>query len=630
MFNTFYNLVLDGGINQQFFVVMLIIFFISLACLVFKKWMPFVDYTPSLLTSIGIFGTFLGIFFGLLDFNPATIDNSIETLLTGLKTAFVTSLIGLVLSMIFKTIHTIFESRHNASEEITVKEDITPAHIYQVLQNQFNTLDKIADNLIEKGDESSVGQLKLLREETKENQKQNELNLEAFQTKLWTKLDEFSDILSKSATETIIDALKSVIEDFNKNLTDQFGENFKELNDAVFKLVDWQNNNLHEMERLLALHKQNSESVEHISKSTNQISQSMSNAVNFSESLESVLTVNQHQINELSRHLKTFSDMRDKAIEAVPIIQSKIEQVTTELTDGASLINESMTNASTLMTESMTNATTMITESIGDASSKMSESSETISKQLTQAARATSHISGHFNETMKDLIDKFDETFSSVSHEFEISHNKMSEVLSTNTDMILNQIGEHTKLNVDKTTEALNVQFVTFEKVMQSLLNQLETTHQAILKDFGMSQDSISESVKEHTQNVLAAIESQVSSSVAKSIETMNNQANSFDKATLDVVNQFEQAVKAITQEVQTAQIDMSKHLISHSQTVLGGIEQHVKESVEHSNNAINSQLKSIDEGLEQSLNKALEDLGSALATIAGHLMASYKSNTGQ
>jgi translation initiation factor 2 alpha subunit (eIF-2alpha) len=43
-----------------------------------------------------------------------------------------------------------------------------------------------------------------------------------------------------TATEEIIKALQDVIKDFNNNLTEQFGDNFKQLNEAVLKMIEWQ------------------------------------------------------------------------------------------------------------------------------------------------------------------------------------------------------------------------------------------------------------------------------------------------------------------------------------------------------------------------------------------------------
>ena len=73
-------------------VVLLILFFLS--GLLFSK---FRQVAPALMTSLGIFGTFCGIFIALypLDFSPGQMNDSIAALLDGMTTAFVTSLLGI-------------------------------------------------------------------------------------------------------------------------------------------------------------------------------------------------------------------------------------------------------------------------------------------------------------------------------------------------------------------------------------------------------------------------------------------------------------------------------------------------------------------------------------------------------
>lgn len=49
----------------------------------------------SQIISVGVLGTFVGIFIGLQGFNPNDIENSINDILVGLKTAFFTSIVGM-------------------------------------------------------------------------------------------------------------------------------------------------------------------------------------------------------------------------------------------------------------------------------------------------------------------------------------------------------------------------------------------------------------------------------------------------------------------------------------------------------------------------------------------------------
>lgn len=54
----------------------------------------------SQIVSMGVLGTFVGIFIGLQAFNPDDITNSVNDILEGLKTAFFTSIVGMSLSTI--------------------------------------------------------------------------------------------------------------------------------------------------------------------------------------------------------------------------------------------------------------------------------------------------------------------------------------------------------------------------------------------------------------------------------------------------------------------------------------------------------------------------------------------------
>ena len=56
--------------------------------------------------------------------------------------------------------------------------------------------------------------------------------------------------LVQGASKELISALESVIRDFNQKITDQFGDNFKELNAAVLQMILWQENYKNTLEGL--------------------------------------------------------------------------------------------------------------------------------------------------------------------------------------------------------------------------------------------------------------------------------------------------------------------------------------------------------------------------------------------
>ena len=68
------------------------------------NYLRVVEMLPSIISTLGVIGTFWGITQGLLNFNEKDLTNSIPLLLGGLKTAFFTSLAGMICSLILSSL----------------------------------------------------------------------------------------------------------------------------------------------------------------------------------------------------------------------------------------------------------------------------------------------------------------------------------------------------------------------------------------------------------------------------------------------------------------------------------------------------------------------------------------------
>ena len=69
-----------------------------------RSWYKDTNTAASILTMVGVFGTFIGIYIGLQEFNPKELQDSIEVLLNGLKLAFGTSIVGIASALLLKGI----------------------------------------------------------------------------------------------------------------------------------------------------------------------------------------------------------------------------------------------------------------------------------------------------------------------------------------------------------------------------------------------------------------------------------------------------------------------------------------------------------------------------------------------
>lgn len=87
--------VLIDPVNLTFVVIIFILAFIDIKT---KKDLK------SQIVSVGVLGTFVGIFIGLQGFDPKDIINSVNDILVGLKTAFFTSIVGMSVATILSII----------------------------------------------------------------------------------------------------------------------------------------------------------------------------------------------------------------------------------------------------------------------------------------------------------------------------------------------------------------------------------------------------------------------------------------------------------------------------------------------------------------------------------------------
>lgn len=100
--------------NTSKFIIFIILalFATGILQLIFRwsKLSSFASSIPGHMTAIGILGTFIGIFFGLYNFDVSNLKTSIPLLLEGMKLAFTTSIAGLASSTILRVSHTLVVS----------------------------------------------------------------------------------------------------------------------------------------------------------------------------------------------------------------------------------------------------------------------------------------------------------------------------------------------------------------------------------------------------------------------------------------------------------------------------------------------------------------------------------------
>jgi phage-related protein len=246
----------------------------------------------SIVTSLGILGTFLGIFLGLLNFDVSDLSTSVPKLLNGLKTAFLTSIAGLISSLIIKSLPILYGIKRIKDENPQDLEKQIKSIVLS-MNTEISILTRI--------ERATVDGLKAINQS----------------------FNEFAEKMVADSTQSLIEALEKVMRDFNVLITEQIGDNFKELNEALGKILKWQAKYAEQVEqmtkqfdRTLSGVKQCRETLENISQNANETVSDLANL-----------------IEELYGSLDAINRIKEEAKGAFPLIEANINALTRDFSN---------------------------------------------------------------------------------------------------------------------------------------------------------------------------------------------------------------------------------------------------------------------------------------------------------
>ena len=141
---------------------------------------------------------------------------------------------------------------------------------------------------------------------------------ESQSSELITAFKEFATYMAEENSKAFIEALNKTIRDFNNNLIESFGSNFKQLNEAVIKLVDWQE----EYKQIIEITTENQkvifDSFNGIEKELQTFSAETKNINSIVSELSTITKESMEQNIKLNETLSVFSELNNQAKELIP------------------------------------------------------------------------------------------------------------------------------------------------------------------------------------------------------------------------------------------------------------------------------------------------------------------------
>lgn len=393
-------------------------------------------------STIGVLGTFVGISIGLWKFNPNDITSSVPLLLSGMKIAFATSIIGMAASIFMKYIALKNEDEENIDD----------------IMELFNTM---------------IAESRNVNNTLIENQKQTENVLNKV-SEIWASHQENLTVELKSEilnlNNNTISKQEELIGEFKK-----LGECFTLLNSGVNNLLTWQENY--------------KETIENTTKELETVIQTIHNA---DESIESI-SKNSSLIKENNENLSEVLKEINKTQNVIIDSNKSIIEISNTAKESIPQINEHFTNIDNRTKESTAYLQTLISENLNNIKSYLEKITEDVLSKTTQSIYENNRqfkyeISEHISQckmliySLKDLIPDINEYLLSTQKRFNKTlihfNEEVQNSFKENTYEINKQVQllKETTANINNTLDdTISLSTKRLENITVATSNQIKT-----------------------------------------------------------------------------------------------------------------------------------------------------------
>ena len=327
---------------------------------------------------------------------------------------------------------------------------------------------------------------------------------------LITAFKEFATYMAEENSKAFIEALNKTIRDFNNNLIESFGSNFKQLNEAVIKLVDWQEEYKQIIETTTENQKVIFDSFNGIEKELQTFTSETRNINSIVSELSTLTKESMEQNIKLNETLNVFSELNNQAKELIPNLIEINNNVENDIKTFNNYSSELISNLDSFTNNLQTNFSQYI-DDIKKIENNFNKSLENTDLKLKETSEnifiGIEKFNSDFSNSMKEQLDKFINNNENYSNEInkllkntietmEDNERNNSKIIEENIKQIeklnnalSNVLKEHVD-NIEKElAESLNTSLNSLGEVMAKISDRFA-------KDYGPLADKLKEIVE--------------------------------------------------------------------------------------------------------------------------------------
>lgn len=588
----------------------------------------------SIIMSTGVLGTFVGIFVGLQDFDVSNVENSVPSLLAGLKTAFYTSILGMALAILLSIVQ----------KSKAVKSDFENMLDYFSLQaGKLDKLEKL----------EKLESLGKLQEIVTQNQhqmdsqnayyKQQANNFKVLEdnfVKTNVSLKEAMHHLAQGASKELIAALEGVIKDFNQRITEQFGDNFKELNNAVAQMILWQNNYKDSIMGLDSSLKGTLKLFESTKESLELIAQRNTEVLEVYNALAHSIEASRIENEKLSHLLQGFERMHEDAREALVSVENLSQNLQHTHEKTLEYTKESLEEVQDFLAKSTKTHQEHTRDLLENSFKALEEDAQKQSEQLNALQNAFGEFNQAYLTQNEEHLAKTLESLKAKSQDFMDSLVESDSALKHKNLEMIAQIEGSIKERLEGVKESFESSLETLENAQkESLLlveEQTKRSDEALLRHTREMESSL-----EKASNNLQALGEQTQKNLTKNSDALEqhitNAVLNFDKLLGNTTKTLEEnfrdskeTLTTLSKEIESSMLTTTKSLdslLNDTANTLSQSTQNIEESLVHTNQtlmdsfaqstqSIGEGFRSFNENVRENLAKTTEEIGTSVTSL--------------
>lgn len=401
------------------------------------------EIAPASMVSAGIIGTFWGTFIALAAFETgadyqAMVD-SIPHVLGGMKSAFVTSLIGLFSAFALRIALSLKPKpapKPLPIEENTVNllEQIKAGIAGKGKDSLSSRLDAIKKHISSDADSSITSQLSVLIQESHDGFQTLDGRMDGLADAIRKSLVENMQNLMDQIREVIVNQLSKQLRETNKllrkqlsemldrieeALINQFGETFKQFNEATQALKKWQEEHREHVEQLTEAFQTAAEGIEKIRADC--------------ESIPATMAQLQEVMGELGERLKAFANMKEAAEQSFPEIKKHLDKIGADMKKSA----EGFSGLEAAITATYTNASELAQRHIESVGQQINNTAAQVAKTANDMMVTSKDATKRHHDAIQEIVEATARTATRAVADMKTALNQMaqSHINTTNAQM---------------------------------------------------------------------------------------------------------------------------------------------------------------------------------------------------